>query len=195
MINLIDYTYFKGKLLVPNAAETGYVQNELNVIITEEQYNLLQMMLGPVLYEQFVLWYETLPQDTANPFNDLLNGKVFTNDNNFQVNWVGLVNSSKLSPIAGYVYCKWQQMNVTQSVSAGEVKTASQNAQAANGSDKFVTAWNSMVDMVDNYFQFMQKYFATNADWVAYRGHWLQWYNTQTFYSQPIIHKINSFDL
>ena len=210
MDNLIDYTYFKNKLLIPNAVETGYVQQAVTALITEEQYNLLQMMLGPVLYEQFVTWYETNPLDELNPFFYLLNGKVFTSDIGYQVNWIGLVNSSKLSPIAGYVYCKWQEENVTQSVSAGEVKTNSQNSISAPGTPKYVSAWNMMGDMINNYYQFMQQYFSANIAWNDYVGaDYYGWYyptynafdwnvrslNTQYFLGQPVIRKKNTLDL
>lgn len=171
MTNIIDYTYFKGKLVIANAVETSYVQTALNTLITEEQYSLLNKMLGPVLYDQFKTWYETLPLDTGNVFNDLLNGKVFTSVSGRQVNWVGLKNDEKISPIANYCYCEWQERNVTQSVSMGEVKTQSQNATTGDPIAKGVAAWNLFVKMMFDYVEFMNTYYADDSNWTGYLGY------------------------
>ena len=196
MTNIIDYTYFKSKLDIANAVETGYVQIAVANLITEEQYNLLNKMLGPVLYAQFKTWYETLPLDTGNTFNDLLNGKVFTSVAGYQVNWVGLMNAQKISPIANYCYCEWQERNVTQSVSMGEVKTQSQNSITADPVAKSVAAWNLFVNMMFDYIEFMNKYYATNANWTGYLGYANSTHcDTRTFYGQRLLKFRNSLGL
>lgn len=163
MINITDYTYFKGKLLVPNAVEDTDVQAYLATLTTEFQYDFLIDLLGNTLYPQFVTWFGVDPLDTANPFNGLLEGKNFELDGKDYV-WVGLRNTQKVSPLANYVYCKYMELKAaTQSVSTGETKGKSKNSEPANPTTKIVTQWNNMVDMLCSYQAYMEKFFASSS--------------------------------
>lgn len=161
MTNIIDYTYFKGKLLIPNAVEDTDVQAYLTTLITEFQYDFLVDLLGNTLYPQFAAWF-VAPLDTTNPFNGLLEGENFDLDGKDYV-WVGLRNTQKVSPLANYVYVKWMELKAaTQSVSTGETKGKSKNSEPANPTPKIVTQWNAMTEMLCAYQAYMKKKFSTS---------------------------------
>lgn len=158
MTNIIDYNYFKGKLQIPNVAEDTDVQTYVTALITEYQPEFLIKLLGNTLYPQFKAWYETLPLDTASPFNGILVGKSFTHNGSDYI-WVGLQNAEKVSPLANYVYAQYKELNVSQSVPSGEVRVKTKNAESVNPTAKIVTQWNAMVLMLVNYLAYMDKYF------------------------------------
>ena len=134
MQNIIDYTYFRTKLVLANVQVPGDSQDYLTQLITDLQTDFLTELLGPSLYSQFDTWYTTLPQDQTNPFYHLLIGKTFV-FNGEMVYWKGLK-----SVFAQYVYYTYQELDATQTVSGGEVKTKSQNASNASSVQKMVTA-------------------------------------------------------
>jgi hypothetical protein len=163
MVNLIDYTYFRDELQLANTA-TPEVQTFLTLTISRKQYEFLQLLLGPSLYDQFVTWYGIDPTDTTNNFYYLLNGKTFT-VNGCTHNWVGLrVDTLKISPIANYVYFYYQNNNVTQTTSPGEARTNSQNASVANPANKMIDAWSEMVDNLRQYLVFMNTFYGTTGE-------------------------------
>lgn len=65
MLNLIDYTYFVDKTLIPNANDTGFVGqalvNAINRYITRYQQEILVIMLGQTLYDEFAIGKEIFP--------------------------------------------------------------------------------------------------------------------------------------
>lgn len=158
MTNIIDHTYFKGKLLIPNIAEDTDVQAYITSLITEHQYDFLNKLLGPVLYPQFVTWYTAPSLDNSSAFYDLLKGKSFEHDGSNYV-WVGLQNTDKISPLANYVYANYLELTATYTAPAGESKTKAKNAEPASPLAKIVTQWNAMVLMLSNYIAYMAEYF------------------------------------
>jgi len=162
MNNLIDYTYFKGKLSIPNIAETGSVQNRITALITDSQYEFLNKILGPSLYTQFAAWYAVMPLDQTSYFYGLLKGMVFSSDGKY-CDWIGLQNDKKLSPLANFVYYCYQEEESTNSVSGGEAKTKSQNAVSASPVFKMVNAWNEMADYLKGFITYMNFFYGTSG--------------------------------
>jgi hypothetical protein len=157
MQNIIDYTLFKSRLLLANVAQPGDARDFLNDVITDVQEDFLTRLLGTGLYGEFVTWYETLPQDETNPFYNLLNGLTFSFEG-IVYRWVGLKQV-----FARYVYYSYQELDITQTVSGGEVKTKSQNAVNSSPVQKMVTIWNEMVNMLDGYQAYMTVFFGTEG--------------------------------
>lgn len=165
MTNIIDYTYFTNRLLIANLQSTTDldVRTHLTALITQEQYNFLNGIMGPALYEQFVEWYITNPGDTTNDFYYLLNGKVFTDTNGNVVNWIGMINTQKLTPLANYVYYIFQELNFTQTTSAGEVRSKADNSYQAYPDQKLIDVWSQMVDWLRGYGLFMDTFYGTTG--------------------------------
>lgn len=174
MTNIVDYTYFTNRLQIANlqSVTDTDVRDSLTSLITTCQYNFLNGILGPALYVRFKAWYEALPLDTGNPFNGLLTGEVFEDENGFVWNWIGLANSQKLSPLANFSYYTYQELNFTQTTSAGEVRSKADNSFQAFPHQKMIEVWGEMVDWLRAYYQYMKKYFAT--DWEKYSCYFLR---------------------
>jgi hypothetical protein len=189
MDNLIDETYFRNRLQIANLQSTTDtdVKESLISLITDCQYQFLNDILGPALYEQFVEWYESESEDEDDPFWGLLYGKIFDDENEKTWSWIGLENEQKWSPLANFVYYEWQGNNFTQTTSAGEVRSKSQNSYEAYPEQKMIDAWSGMVDWLRAYGAYMDKYFGTTGtgDWAKYR---------RTFYCGNYSHKVNFLD-
>jgi hypothetical protein len=161
MTNLIDYTYFKNNIHLPNTNDAD-VRTYIAGMVTRWQYDFLQKIMGPALYEQFEDWYAVDPSDTTNIFYYLLNGKTFV-EGGKSYNWVGLVNTLKTSPLANYVYYRIQENNITQTTSTGEVKTNAQYSAPSVAMPKMVGAWNEMAEWLCTYGIFMDTFFGTSG--------------------------------
>lgn len=179
MTNIVDYTYFRNRLQIANLQSTTDtdVKDYLASLITDCQYNFLNGILGAALYVDFKDWYETVPTpDPLSPFYNLLNGEVFEDENGNTWNWIGLKNEQKLSPLANFVYYTFQELNFTQTTSAGEVRSKADNSRTAMPLQKMIEVWAEMVDWLKAYYQYMKKYFGITGegDWAKFHLCFLQ---------------------
>lgn len=161
MDNLIDHTYFKGLRVIANAQTNPDVQSLIEELVTTEQYNFLQSLFGPVLYNEYVDWYMG-GEDPSNAFYELTYGLTFVY-RNYTYNWVGLVNDMKIGPLLDYVYYRYQEQDATQTVSGGEVKTNSQNASNTSSVYKMTVAWNSMATYLHSFIAYMDLFYGTTG--------------------------------
>jgi hypothetical protein len=189
MNNIVDYTYFKNRLQIANLQSTTDtdVRDALTSLITTCQYNFLNGILGPALYVQFKAWYEVVPLDPLSPFYNLLNGEVFEDENGYTHNWIGLQNEQKLSPLANFAYYTYQELNFTQTTSAGEVRSKADNSRNALPLQKMIEVWAEMVVWLCGYYEYMKKYFGITGtgDWAKYHCKFLE---------GDYAHKVNFID-
>lgn len=162
MVNLIDYNYFTGNILIANSIESSFVQQEISNLIKRYQVNFLKELLGLYLYNDFELWFNL--QNTNSVWFDLLKGKQFESNGRL-IEWTGFANGIN-SPLANYIYFYYKKTNATQTVSSGEANTNMQNANNASSYDKMKDAWNEMVHMLTGFCDFMNIYFANEAKWI-----------------------------
>lgn len=139
-MSFIDVDYFKGSLQIPNldkdtaAFESNYIE------VFEKEY--LIHVLGYDLYAQLIANYNTLTDDK---WKWLVEGKTFVvtlSAIDYTVNWNGLINTAKLSPIAYYVYYKYVEQNYQQLTGLGVGAQNNENATTVDPSNKMVWSNN-----------------------------------------------------
>lgn len=145
MPNIVTYEFFTGKFLLPNSAPTLPEGVELQAFIETYEANYLGEVLGYEL-AKLVVAAITPPLATSGVIYDLINGKEFTDRYGRANKWPGLADR-QLSPIAAFVYCQMLENRRTQTTGVGEKQATAENMATAFDTQKFVTAWNGMVDM------------------------------------------------
>src|SRR5574339_318819 len=141
---IIDYTYFIGKLRLPQTGNTeGREEIEGLIEIYEPEY--LRKVLGLDLYEAFtegIAGSGTPDQRWV----DLLEGITFDH-HGVNHRWNGFDPEDKLTPIANYVYYRYLEDTVSDVTLAGTSTGKTDNNARTSPMQKMVNAWNDMVDM------------------------------------------------
>lgn len=140
MSTIIDYTYFTGKISLPQTANTEGRTTVTQFIETcEPEY--LKKTLGYELWKAFtegIAGSGTPDQRWV----DLLEGKDFQyNDRSYS--WAGFV--AMPSPIAQYVYYWYMENKATDTTLVGPVVQTVDNNARVNAVRKMIDAWNEMV--------------------------------------------------
>lgn len=152
-MSLIDKSYFTKNLHIGDLSNVlDGTPTMLDAYITRYEKEYLIKLLGQDLYAEFVAGLEEDP--VPQKWIDLKNEIV---DETF-----------KVSPIANYVYCKWQYQNYTKNVGIGQVKNKAENAVVVRPYDMQVMAWNDMVDMGKDVLKFV---YSNITDYPSYSGH------------------------
>ena len=145
---IIDESYFKRELSIPNVNET-YSESKTNLdyFIDERVRLLLQNALGYKLFKDFdsnvvngVLDELTAPQKWI----DFVNGVEYTKSGKLY-KWNGLIyqdGTYKKSVLAKYVYCDWLRSQTTTLTGVGEMTLSATNAMNANSNFRLVNVWN-----------------------------------------------------
>lgn len=139
----IDSTYFRGELLVHQAAS----DTRLSQAITQYEKEILISLLGYELYaalqDDLV---EGVPQ--TQKYKDLVDGKVYTqeyNGNEYTIKWNGLANTEKLSLIAYFVYYKYVERENTPLTGTGiSITPAGKDWQRVSPVNKLCDVWERM---------------------------------------------------
>lgn len=153
MANLIDYSYFWGKLQTGWSGTTEQLSTANKYIaLYEPEY--LKGVLGQSLYAAY------LATPTAQRFLDILNGKTYTY-NDTEYIWQGLVNTMmKISPIANYVFFYYVRDNATSMTTVGNTSNTTENSTRVSPTDKLVFAWQGMAEVNISLYHFLSR----NAD-------------------------------
>lgn len=130
---LIDQSFFVGEILVPNLTGAGLIPagnvEELNRFISKYEPEFLDEVLGQSLSAAFQAGVsEATPEQR----------------------WVDLKNrlvneTTKLSPIAGYVYYHYFRDRLSTSSGLGEIEAVGENANVVLNTDKMSRAYNDAV--------------------------------------------------
>lgn len=130
---LIDQSFFVGEILVPNLTGAGPIPagniEELNRFIGKYEPEYLDEVLGQSLSAAFQ------------------EGVVASSP---EQRWVDLKNrlvneTTKLSPIAGYVYYHYFRDRLSTSSGLGEIEAVAENANVVLNTDKMSRAYNDAV--------------------------------------------------
>lgn len=129
---LIDATYFIGELNIANRDQAS-VQSAITHFIGKYEDKYLYELMGKTLYEAYLAGIVEVPIPTK---------------------WTNLQdkirnNTSKVSPIASYVYWWYMRNQASQTVGMGQAKPAAENAVIVSNIDKMVRSWNEMVDQTN----------------------------------------------
>lgn len=142
---IIDYTYFFGKLRLPQLGNTEG-REEVMQLVEQYETEFLRKVLGYDLWLAFTEGIEgsgTVEQRWV----DLLEGIVFDFKGVNRV-WIGFSPDSKITPIANYCYYRYLEDTASDVTLAGTATGAVDNNTRTSPMTKMVNAWNDMVDML-----------------------------------------------
>ena len=154
MANIIDASYFeKGILYIPNNKDVNVSpegsptnQSDLDFFITQYERELLLNALGIVLYDELQIALTDI-DNSEQKWQDLVNGKTYTNSQGVAKRWDGLKGFNNQSVIAFYIYVEYlRNYNETFST-AGVVKNDSKNATNDNGTTKYIAARLKFIEL------------------------------------------------
>jgi hypothetical protein len=151
---LIDVLFFRGELLIGNRGSSE-VQDALTYFIDKYEKQYLETLLGKPLSDEFIAGIAVLPTPDAK--------------------WTALENqlvdnTLKLSPIANYTYCWYQNDSTTSTSGTGEVKAKNENSEPISSVDKEVKMWNEMVTKSRDIYDYVAERpsdYEGLEDWVS----------------------------
>lgn len=164
---LIDNTYFKGELSLPNIpvsssdeASSGVAlalqtvgENDLDVFVNKYVIDYLIRLFGRELTEKFISEVEKGST-----------GEIWAN---LKKQLLIEIGPYKASPLANYVYYWVMRDARTKTTQAGEADPKFDNAENANNNQKMVKVWNDMVRMTCTIKEWFCK---NNQAYEEYKG-------------------------
>lgn len=130
---ILTHSYFVGELLIAGIAGLSSAhlagQAELDWFIAVYEKNYLKLLLGDEFGLAFIA-----DREEETPVYDTLKDLIYQTE-------------PEISPVAGYVYYHFMKNANTQTGQLNQVRTVSENATVYNNFDKMVNAWNMMVDL------------------------------------------------
>ena len=173
MSSIIDISYFKGDILIPQVS-TPAITEAVNRYISIYEPEYLQNVLGYKMSRDFIAGLAVVSPAVVDPkWIDLRDGKEFTDPvTNRLTKWRGFKNTAQLSPIANYIYYMYRKDNVTQTGGIGETITQAENSVVVSPARKMTLAWNQQVAWTKILWNFlfanMTTYGLTSADFGPY---------------------------
>lgn len=161
---IIDNTYFTNDIYVPHAkpsvtdSVTG-VSEDIVDFINEYSTECLLKSLGYKLFKDFTSNLDSTEINGLKPnadakWNELLNGKEYTNPNGDLVYWKGIrykdtpTSITYKSFLAYYTYFFYERSEDATRSSIGHQQEEAKNAVRVSATPKVVTAWNKFVKIV-----------------------------------------------
>lgn len=125
---------------------------------------------------------------------DLLNGKEFEYySRNYFLN--GFKPTSKITPIANYVYYKYMEERASDNTLAGTATGAVDNNTRVAPLPKMIDAWNSMAEMDKTLWYFLRANKDTYPEWTYWEVSWDYWWYSDRCRRNEVFHFKNSLDL
>lgn len=196
MSNIIDYTFFTGKINLPQVGNTDGRDSVTGFIDTYET-EYLKKVLGYDLWKAFtdgIAGSGTPDQRWV----DLIQGKEFEY-NSKTYKWTGFEN--KPSPISQYVYYQIQQDSAIDTTLVGQSTAAVENATRTSPVTKMIQAWNDMAEMNIALWNFLYVNRTTYPEWDDFflwwtpDGGWYWPYYGGYCHKNEIFNLKNSLDL
>ena len=156
-------SYFVGELEIPNITgttnpEVANFTNLMNFILKYEK-EFLKRLLGDDFYDEFVAGVEAEESKWTDLYDQIYTTETQTiGDDSYTL---------YISPSANYVYYHYMRNNQSVTMFSGEAKAKFENAEAASNLSKMVQAYNKMVDMIDDLWEWLDDNIATYTTWVA----------------------------
>ena len=145
MTNLNTYIDFVGSINIPNLEKD--IQGFETVYNTPYQKEILVKLFGFDLYTTFEAGL--LEDPILQKWTDLKNGSTYL------VNEIKKENPGLKKLVANYVYCKWLTINYEQLTGLGSINSNSENATIISPENKIVNAWNEMIKLYYQVYDFM----------------------------------------
>jgi hypothetical protein len=165
---ITNNTYYVNELYIPHAkpsitSDVTTVSAQLDSFIDEYERECLIKCLGLQLFREFEA---TLDSSKANglkdsmdaKWNELLNGKEYTDGSGKLVYWRGIRFKNKTSDdsptrsfLANYVYYNFEENYDSFRAGVGNVKPKAKNSEVVSSTPKVIKAWRKMVDMIQGH--------------------------------------------
>ena len=176
---IIDESYFKRELSIPNINETlSDAKDNLQGFIDDKVRLLLQNSLGYQLFKEFDGYIDAngnLQVSAPQKWQNLVNGAQYTKSGK-TYKWNGLIytqGSFKKSLLADFVYCEWLDWQETVVTGTGEKVLKATNATDASSNYRKVNIWNRFLaqyqgaEMLGDYPIMGRKHGAYYMDWIG----------------------------
>lgn len=136
-MTLIDSTYLWGELYVAQKSQQPVAEN-ITMYINKYEVAFLTSLLGATLYEEMLVGLAVMPTPDAKwtTLRDKL-----------------LNNTTKVSPIANYVWYWIKRRAVSQATGMGEVKPEGENGVIVSPVMQMTRAWNEMVELNISFYE------------------------------------------
>lgn len=162
---ITNNTYYKRELYIPHAKPTVTsdvltVSEELDAFIDKYERECLVKCLGLPLAVEFIATLDEansngLKNGADSKWDDLLNGKTYTDLKGDSIEWRGIRRKLKLhdtkpgaSFLANYVFYNYEQNYDVFRTGVGYVKPKGANTEERSPAQKAVKAWRDMVDII-----------------------------------------------
>jgi len=161
---IINNSYFKGEIYLPFSApsvsdDTKKTEDDVMEFINEYARDVLLKSLGTTLFIEFQSQLDSeeengLKVGVDSKWDELLNGKVYTNPEGDDVIWRGIrfksvdTGAYNRSFIANYVYFYYESnFFITRSAIGNQIEMG-KNAETVIPNQKVVKSWNKFVSLV-----------------------------------------------
>ena len=128
-VNLTDYTYFVGDIVIPNTSVPA-IQERVNHFINKYEKECLIKALGVELFNAFVAdstsGTPVVPPASQTRMQDITFGCPYEDFGGNPQVWDGLIDTTnKISPLSNYIYCEFEYASALQTtgVSTGVMNT------------------------------------------------------------------------
>ena len=151
----INKDYFANQLSIPTLIGSGQFsvakQTELAAFIAVHEKVALRDILGDDLYTAYQSGLSTSP---IPPRITALKAQLVD-------------ATAKTSPLANYVWYKWQQTHQQITTAQGDRATVSDNLTTSYATELYVSVWNEMVDALADFYDWLGD---NIADYPEYDG-------------------------
>lgn len=185
MASLIDESFFRGEINIPNSTNPAILER-INWFIQKYEPLCLGQILGYNLHTAFIAGLASVPQ---NPLMvKIKDGTVYTTNYNRDYKWIGLVDSTlKQSLIANFVYFYYMKDDTSKTTNLGTNIPKQELAVSVSPAEKMIRAWNEFSKQARE----LRDYLNANSVKASYPTYNFYDYCNTTFYTRPI----NSFDI
>lgn len=159
---IIDNTYFIDEIFIPHAKpsitdDITAVSTDITSFIDMYSKEALQLCLGYALFKEFSAQLDPaetngLVTGAGQKWDDLLNGKEYTDQAGILVKWNGIrfktSDAYNKSFLADYTYYYYESSNDDDRTGVGNVKQQAKNALLVSKSPKVTFAWRRFIKAV-----------------------------------------------
>jgi hypothetical protein len=146
-MSFIDSTYLVGEINIPNINQNA---TSINQAIDQYEEEILISALGYKLYSLLIADLDNSGKPQTQIYTDLVNGAEF--EHTFMgltqtLKWKGLINESKQSFIAYYVYYKYIERENNHLSGVGSILIDSDQGKRISPINKMCAAWDRMLTL------------------------------------------------
>lgn len=145
MSNIVTYSDFTGEINL--SASNAEMQAPITAAITRYEREFLALLLGDKLADAMIADYTggSPSQEALDLFNGVTAFDITISSKAVTRKWAGLKTGKA---IAYYIYYKYRLENESRMSGVGQTVFKAENADRADFTEKLVTIWNKLVQLV-----------------------------------------------